>query len=230
MKSEKVLLGLGALITADTLYHGVNYCYNLLYKDNTYMEPHLKPLDKELFETYISNCKNYLEYGSGGSTYKASLNENIERIVSVESDLNWLHKVRNTVQKADIKFIDLKSKPNTWGRCGENVTDEVKKSYSNVIREIENPENLDLIMIDGRFRVASCLKCYELIDDNCCIIFDDFLNRPYYHIILSYFYVVDKTNDNHMVVLKKKPMLSKFKEIELDYLHRVINDYELDQR
>ena len=33
-----------------------------------------------------------------------------------------------------------------------------------------------------------------------------------------------------MVVLKKKPMLSKFKEIELDYLHRVINDYELDQR
>ena len=230
MKSEKVLLGLGALITADLLYHGVKYCYDLLYNDTTYLEPHLKPLDKKLFEKYVSNCKNYLEYGSGGSTYKASLNENIQRIVSVESDLNWLHKVRNTVQKADIKFIDLKSKPNTWGYCGENVTDEVKKSYSNVIREIENPENLDLIMIDGRFRVASCLKCYELIDDNCCIIFDDFLNRPYYHIILSYFYVVDKTNDNHMVVLKKKPMLSKFKEIELNYLHRVINDYELDQR
>ena len=89
MNKEKVLLGLGALITADLLYHGVKYCYNFIYNDTTYLEPHLKPLDKELFETYISNCKNYLEYGSGGSTYKASLNEKIERIISVESDLKF---------------------------------------------------------------------------------------------------------------------------------------------
>ena len=28
MKSEKVILGLGALITADLLYNGFKYCYN----------------------------------------------------------------------------------------------------------------------------------------------------------------------------------------------------------
>ena len=130
----------------------------------------MKPNDREIFKRELEKSKNYFEYGSGGSTYKASLNKKIERIISVESDLNWLYKVKNTVKMADMKFIDLKSKPNTWGYCGENVTDEVKKSYSNVIREIENPEKLDLIMIDGRFRVASCLKCYELIDDNCYIV------------------------------------------------------------
>ena len=37
MKSEKVLLGLGALITADLLYNGLKYCYNL-YNDNVYMK------------------------------------------------------------------------------------------------------------------------------------------------------------------------------------------------
>ena len=38
MNKEKVLLGLGALITVDLLCHGVKYCYNLLYKDTTYMK------------------------------------------------------------------------------------------------------------------------------------------------------------------------------------------------
>ena len=32
-----------------------------------------------------------------------------------------------------------------------------------------------------------------------------------------------------MVVLKKKPMLSGVKEIEINYLHRLINEYELEQ-
>ena len=31
-------------------------------------------------------------------------------------------------------------------------------------------------------------------------------------------------------ILKKKPMLSRFKEIEINYLHRLINEYELEQR
>ena len=38
MNKEKVLLGLGALITADLLYHGVKYCYSLLYNGATYMK------------------------------------------------------------------------------------------------------------------------------------------------------------------------------------------------
>ena len=38
MKSEKVILGLGALITADLLYNGFKYCYNLISNDNIYMK------------------------------------------------------------------------------------------------------------------------------------------------------------------------------------------------
>ena len=53
---------------------------------------------------------------------------------------------------------------------------------------------LDLVFIDGRFRVACCLKCYN----KCVIAFDDFLNREHY------FDIVEKTEDNRMVILKKK--------------------------
>ena len=35
-------------------------------------------------------------------------------------------------------------------------------------------------------------------------VFDDFFNRPYYHIVLDYYNIIEKTQDNRMVVLKKK--------------------------
>ena len=46
-----------------------------------YMEPYLKPNDKSLFYNLLDNCNYYLEYGSGGSTYQASLRENIEKYI-----------------------------------------------------------------------------------------------------------------------------------------------------
>ena len=61
-----------------------------------------------------------------------------------------------------------------------------------------------MILIDGRFRVACCLKCFEGMSPNCTIAFDDFLNRPKYHVVLDYFDIVDYTRNNRMVMLRKK--------------------------
>jgi hypothetical protein len=64
--------------------------------------------------------------------------------------------------------------------------------------------SIDLVFIDGRFRVACCLKCYNIINNNCVIAFDDFLNRENYHVVLDYFDIEEKTEDNRMVILSKK--------------------------
>jgi predicted O-methyltransferase YrrM len=99
------------------------------------------------------------------------------------------------------------TQPNTWGHPGKNATDIQKKNYSNQITKLskEEQENIDLVFIDGRFRVACCLKCYDIIKDNCLIAFDDFLSRPkHYYIVLKYFDMIEKTKDNRMVILKKK--------------------------
>ena len=80
-------------------------------------------------------------------------------------------------------------------------------------------DSIDLVFIDGRFRVACCLKCYDIINDNCLIAFDDFLNRPQYHIVLEYFDVIEKTKDNRMVILQKKKNVNVRKEL--------IDKYEL---
>jgi hypothetical protein len=65
------------------------------------------------------------------------------------------------------------------------------------------------------------LKCYDIIRDNCLIAFDDFLDRQYYHIVLEYFDIVERTQDNRMVILKKKNNVNIPKEI--------IEKYELIQ-
>jgi len=172
------------------------------------MIPHLANNDRKMFYRFLDISKVYFEFGSGGSTYQASIRNNIEHIYSVESDIQWQKVLKLNIHNNNITYIfnEMNTKHNTWGNPGKNATDIQKINYSNSLKTLtkEEQNTIDYILIDGRFRVACCLKCYELINDDCIIAFDDFLNRPHYHIILDFFYIVEKTNDNRMVILKKK--------------------------
>ena len=48
------------------------------------MNPHLSKNDKKMFYKYLDKANVYFEYGSGGSTYQASIKNNIKKIYSVE--------------------------------------------------------------------------------------------------------------------------------------------------
>ena len=189
------------------------------------MEPHLSENDKNIFYKYLDNTNVYFEYGSGGSTYQASIRKNIKTIYSVESDITWQKKLNQTIKNPNINYIynEMDTKPDTWGNPGKNATNIQKINYSNQITKLskEEQDSIDLVFIDGRFRVACCLKCYDIIKNNCLIAFDDFLNRPDYHIVLEYFDIIEKTKDNRMVILKKKKDVNIPKEL--------IEKYELNQ-
>jgi len=189
------------------------------------MEPLFLKNDKIIFYKYLDNTNVYFEYGSGGSTYKASIRKNIKTIYSVESDITWQKKLNQTIKNPNINYIynEMDTKPDTWGHPGKNATNIQKINYSNQITKLSKKEqdSIDLVLIDGRFRVACCLKCYDIIKDNCLIAFDDFLNRPQYHIVLEYFDIIEKTQDNRMVILKKKKNVNIPKEL--------IEKYELNQ-
>jgi hypothetical protein len=172
------------------------------------MNPCLSVNDTKMFYKYLDTCKIYFEYGSGGSTYQASIRDNIVKIYSVESDKIWLDKVKRDIKKNNITYFFIKMGviPNTWGNPGPHSTRAQHISYSDAIKKLSNlqQKSIDFILIDGRFRVACCLKCFDLISSNCVIAFDDFLNRPQYHVVLDYYDIIEKTDDNRMVILKKK--------------------------
>lgn len=188
------------------------------------MEPWLGKYDKEMFYRYLKNTTVYFEYGSGGSTYQASILDNIKKIYSVESDNYWQKTLKKKITKPIVNYIynEMDTQPNSWGHPGKNSTNIQKINYSNHIRKLSKEEqhSVDLVFIDGRFRVACCLKCYDIIKDDCLIAFDDFLNRPLYHIVLEYFDIIEKTKDKRMVILKKKKNLNIPKEL--------IEKYELN--
>ena len=189
------------------------------------MKPHLDKHDVEMFYAHLKKINVYFEYGSGGSTYQASILNNIKKIYSVESDIEWQNKLKNIITHPNINYIynEMDTQPNNWGNPGKNATNIQKINYSNQITKLskEEQDNIDLVFIDGRFRVACCLKCYDIIKDTCLIAFDDFLNRPIYHVVLEYFDIIEKTKGNRMVILKKKNNVIIPKD--------VIEKYELEK-
>ena len=173
------------------------------------MIPWLAKIDMFMFYRYLDNSKVYFEWGSGGSTYQASLRENIKKIYSVESDIEWQTKLKSVIKdhsKLEFIFAEMHSEPKSLGYPGKNSNHLQWRNYSNKILELskEEQEQIDFIMIDGRFRVACCLKCFDVISENCIIAFDDFLNRSKYHVVLDYFDIIETTSDKRMVMLKKK--------------------------
>jgi len=181
------------------------------------MKPHLELNDTEMFYRYLKKINIYFEYGSGGSTYQASILNNIKKIYSVESDIQWQNKLKQTIKNPNTVYIfnEMDTQPYSWGNPGKNATNIQKINYSNQITKLskEQQGSIDLVFIDGRFRVACCLKCYDIIKDDCLIAFDDFLNRQHYHIVLEYFDIIEQTEDNRMVILKKKKNVNIPKEL-----------------
>lgn len=181
------------------------------------MEPAIKPLDKLLFYKYLDKARHYMEFGSGGSTYQASIRPNIKSIVSVESDLEWTKKLQAKITHPSIQYnyIDIQALPNNWGYPGKSCSHIDMKKYS----DVKVPSETDLVLIDGRFRVACCLKLIGQINDNCIVIIDDFLDRPQYHIILDFFTILEQTDNKSLVVLQWKvgsvPSLELIKKYEL---------------
>ena len=61
----------------------------------------------------------------------------------------------------------------------------------------------DLVLVDGRFRIASALETIKNADFFGYLLIHDFFNRPFYHsIVLKYFKIVDCAD--MLVVLKKR--------------------------
>ena len=156
--------------------------------------------DADLLKRYMKAAKRYGEFGAGDSTFFASIEPSIEEIYSVESDAKWIEDTRIRLERpATFYYREMGTAYMAWGQPGPNATAVQKAAYSD---PFPGMENIDLLLIDGRFRVACALKAHKLLNNNALIAFDDFLNRKHYHIVLNYFITID--SGKTMVILKKK--------------------------
>lgn len=138
-----------------------------------------------LFKVNIKGISVYAEYGVGESTVWVLKNTK-SNIIAVDSSKEWLEKIklktssRDTSNRIDFNWVDLGPLSN-WGKPTSYAKIENIDTYLNYIWQQSLKPNL--VLIDGRFRVACFLTCLLKADSGTKLIFDDYVNRPYYHII-----------------------------------------------
>lgn len=114
----------------------------------------------DAFSDRVPNDIRVFEYGSGNSTKWWA--ERAEEVVSVEHEKTWFDKVRSEMP-GNVRLIyrDLKG-----------------NAYPDAIKEADGL--FDLVIIDGRKRVACSEACVEKLTERGVIIWDN-SERVYYH-------------------------------------------------
>jgi hypothetical protein len=161
------------------------------------------------FERMLENCRFYLEYGSGGSTIRAARME--KPFISVETDrfyLKAVHKKIGTLSRGQhLLYADIGPIGPQYGApLFKTPTDLRLEKWTSYVslpwRHLEPGALPDLVMIDGRFRVAAALiSCAHLIDSpESRIAVDDYVGRPHYQSIEQHAQLV--CTYEHMAVFK----------------------------
>lgn len=129
----------------------------------------------------------YLEYGSGGSTFAALRNSNITKLFSVESDLSFLSRLSEDAEilrnidngRATLRWADV-GETGEWGGPKTSCKRYLWPSYSLFPHLVGYKP--DIVLVDGRFRVACVLACVANAP-NSTILVHDYAERYNYRVI-----------------------------------------------
>lgn len=137
--------------------------------------------DDVLFKEAIGTAQVYGEYGVGASTIWVARHSNIP-MISVDSSNEWLTQVRQEIPESNwiMKHVDLGPLAN-WGFPKTHSRRENYRCYPTALWQSERVP--DLVLVDGRFRVTCFLTCLLEARPGTKIIFDDYMNRPKYHLV-----------------------------------------------
>jgi hypothetical protein len=149
------------------------------------MPPDFDEFGLRMFRQLIVDANRYVEYGCGGSTLVA-LSESEAQIFAVESSSQWVAAVQTEAdagaarERLDVELIDL-------GPLGDWGTPLGYAHRRNFRSYVESPwrrtETADLVLIDGRFRVAAFCCSMLHCRPGSVVLFDDYFNRPHYHVV-----------------------------------------------
>ena len=134
----------------------------------------------------LSNSQSFLEFGAGGSTLLAA-QIGVPQIVSVESDAAFLEEVARQVGQmtGHRQYLPLAADIGPTGAWGSPIDESGIQRWpdysASVWRRLtEKNWKPDLVLIDGRFRVACFLQAALHLAPGAKILFDDYRDREHY--------------------------------------------------
>ena len=162
-----------------------------------------------LLHSCLNSAANYLEFGAGASTIHASNVPTIERIDSVDSSGPYIDEhlrphaaISSALSTGKLKFhvIDV-GETSKWGYPIDESKKHLWPNYS--LGVFSRPSDHDLVLVDGRFRVACTLSSILSTPDDCRILVHDYWDRPQYHVVSKYLETIDRIDT--MGLFRKRP-------------------------
>lgn len=167
--------------------------------------PFMTDAERQLFKQVLQQASRYFEFGSGGSTVWA-VNENLT-VKGVESDAKWVNALKEKLgEECQVDAVDI-GPTKEWGYPVSTQQSSKFPAYSKAIHLHE--EAFDLILVDGRFRVACTMAAIQHIlehskkPQNARIFIHDFWNRPHYHAVLPFLETVEKVESAGLFKIAK---------------------------
>lgn len=165
--------------------------------------PEFEPECLPFFMDRLAAAGSYLEFGTGGSTLLAA--KRGLPFIAVESDPFFLRAVKRKVR--DIGALDEARQHYLHADIG------LTEAWGAPLMQYPRPDRITrwrgyplapwqalaampgphLILVDGRFRVACALAAAKfLIGRDGEVLFDDYADRPYYHVVERYLEPVER--------------------------------------
>jgi hypothetical protein len=160
--------------------------------------PSMRPREIALLTSLLVRAHHVLEFGAGGST-TLSLKLGVSCLTSVESDAAWIERIRAdeaaSRAEADGRLTLLHADIGPIGVFGGPSKSSNRENWLNYARtpwrHVE-PEHLDLVVVDGRFRVACIMETLLRVDRRTILTIHDFWNRAAYHAVLPFLDEIDR--------------------------------------
>jgi hypothetical protein len=179
---------------------------------------HMSPEERALFERVLAGgVRRYMEFGAGGSTLLA-LRAGAKELVVIDSDPAWAAALRRhpegaaAIESGRMTVLDPALAP--IGEWGYPVPSDkpttrwpryLEVGWAEWARRATLP---DLVLVDGRFRVACCLSVLLTCPGMGVrvLVHDITPERPYYSPILRYFDVIAESGG--LSYLSPRPLLA----------------------
>ena len=190
--------------------------------------PFMSDAETACFARWIPQGGKALEFGMGGST-RFFFEQGLWSLTSVESDPTWVLALR---QDPFLSFFLQKGRLNVnhadigpvrgLGAPLRTAPQEALLRYHQDIWCNIDPKELNFILIDGRFRVACTCQTLLRCKKDAVILFHDFWNRNFYHIILDFVDVLESSEST--AVLRSKINLDEKRVLETLHKFKYVYD------
>ncbi len=169
--------------------------------------------DDALFKSALKTARVYFEWGCGKSTLWAATHTD-SLIYSFDTSSEWVSKVSRQISdmaaRAHINFVNV----GPLGDWGTPLGYTQRNNFPLYTQHLwTRQSDANVILIDGRFRVCCFLNALKYAKVGALILFDDYVNRPHYHIAEEFLSIRDRCGRQVLFEINKN-----FKETTLDSL------------